>query len=125
LPYYKFTLDKWEILVGKSARDNDVLTFKVARPNDFWFHAQNVTGSHVVLRNPQKLISAPKSIIERAAGIAAFYCKAKHSGIVPVVYTMKKYVWKGKNSPPGLVSIKFEKSIIVEPFNPKAVSNIF
>jgi len=119
LPYYKFTLDKWEILVGKSASDNDVLTFKVARPNDFWFHAQNVTGSHVILKNPKKIISPPKPIIEKVAGIAAFYCKAKHSGIVPVVYTMKKYVWKRKNSPPGLVSIKFEKSIIVEPFNPK------
>jgi len=124
LPYYKFTLDKWEILVGKSARDNDALTFKIARPNDFWFHAQNVTGSHVVLKNPQKLISAPKPVIEKVAGIAAFYCKAKHSGIVSVVYTMKKYVWKRKNSPPGLVSIKFEKSIIVEPLDPKMLSSV-
>ncbi len=119
LPYYKFILGKWEILVGRGARDNDVLTFKIARPNDFWFHAQNVTGSHVVLRNPQKLASLPKSIIEKTAGIAAFYCKAKHSGIVPVVYTLRKYVWKRKNSPPGRVSLKFEKSVIVEPFNPK------
>lgn len=119
LPYYKFILGKWEILVGRGARDNDVLTFKVARPNDFWFHAQNVTGSHVILRNPQKLASLPKSIIEKTAGTAAFYCKAKHSGIVPVVYTLRKYVWKRKNSPPGTVSLKFEKSVIVEPFNPK------
>ncbi|MBL7136675.1 MAG: DUF814 domain-containing protein [Candidatus Marinimicrobia bacterium] len=119
LPYYKFILGKWEILVGRGARDNDVLTFKVSRPNDFWFHAQNVTGSHVILRNPQKLASLPKSIIEKTAGIAAFYCKAKHSGIVPVVYTLRKYVWKRKNSPLGTVSLKFEKSVIVEPFNPK------
>ena len=118
LPYHKFALGKFDILVGRSARDNDTLTFKTARPNDFWFHAQNVSGSHVILRNPQKLSSPPKNIIEKIAGVAAFYSKDKHSKCVSVIYALRKYVPKKRNSPPGVVSVKFEKSLIVEPFNP-------
>ena len=62
--------------------------------------------------------SLPKSIIEKVAGIAAFYSKSKHSEYVPVIYTQKKYVWKRKNTAPGVVFCKFEKSVIVEPFDP-------
>jgi predicted ribosome quality control (RQC) complex YloA/Tae2 family protein len=118
LPYYKFNIDNWEVLVGKSAKDNDVLTFKVAIPNDFWFHAENVSGSHVVLRNPRKSSSLPKNIIEKTAGIAAYYSKAKHSKYVPVIYTLRKYIWKRKGSTRGMVSVKYEKSVIVEPYKP-------
>lgn len=121
LPYQLISYKNWDILIGKSARDNDILTFKIARPNDFWFHAQNVPGSHVIVRNPNKRDSLPSEITKVAAGLAAFNSKDKSSKLVPVVYTKKKYVWKPKKSNPGIASYKFEKSIIVEPINPQAI----
>jgi len=119
LPYYSFTTGKYTILIGKSAKDNDLLSFKHARPDDFWFHAEHGPGSHVIVRNPTRQESLPNNIIETAAGIAAFYSKAKHSGVVPVIYTKRKYIWKRKDMPPGRVFTKFTKSVIVKPVAPK------
>ena len=121
-PFYRFLIKKREILVGKSAKDNDELSFKHARPEDFWFHVEHGSGSHVVVRNPHKENSLPKETIEIAAGIAAFYSKAKNSTVVPVIYTKRKYVWKRKDLPPGKVFTKFIKSVIVKPLNPKGIN---
>jgi len=121
-PFYRFLIKDREILVGKSAKDNDELSFKHARPEDFWFHVEHGSGSHVVVRNPHKEDSLPKEIIEIAAGIAAFYSKAKNSTVVPVIHTKRKYVWKRKDLPPGKVFTKFTKSVIVKPANPKGIS---
>ncbi len=118
IPYKKYYYKNWEILIGKSAKDNDVLTFKVGKPNDFWLHAHKITGSHVIVRNPEKKESIPKDILERAAGFAAFFSKAKHSSVVSVIYTRRKYVWKKKAMSPGQVNLKYEKSTIVEPYDP-------
>jgi len=118
-PYHRFLIKDREILVGKSAKDNDLLSFKVARLEDFWFHTEHGPGSHVVVRNPNKQDSLTNEVIELAAGIAAFYSKAKHSNLVPVIYTKRKYIWKRKNMLPGQVFTKFTKSVIVKPIDPK------
>jgi predicted ribosome quality control (RQC) complex YloA/Tae2 family protein len=118
-PYTRLVLDGWEILIGKSARDNDELTTKVARPHDFWFHAQGTSGSHIVVRNPEKAPSLPRHIQEKVAGFAAFYSKSKHSTVVPVAFTQCKYVSKPRHSAPGAVAVRFEKSLIVEPLDPR------
>ena len=115
LPYSEYQIEGWTVLVGRSARDNDQLTFHVARPHDLWLHAENVRGSHVILRNPHKSDSIPATIIRKAARLAAHFSQAKHSGLVPVVYTFRKYVRKNKKMPPGAVFHQFEKSILVEP----------
>ena len=121
-PFYRFLIKDREILVGKSAKDNDELSFKHARPEDFWFHVEHGPGSHVVVRNPHKENSLPKELIEIAAGIAAFYSKAKNSTLVPVIYTKRKYIWKREDLPPGKVFTKFIKSVIVKPLNPKGIN---
>jgi predicted ribosome quality control (RQC) complex YloA/Tae2 family protein len=90
VPYKKFFYKKWEILVGKSAKDNDELTFKIASKFDFWLHASKVSGSHVIVRNPEKKEGLPEFILNYAAGIAAFFSKLKHSKVVPVNITQKK-----------------------------------
>ncbi|PIS28966.1 MAG: hypothetical protein COT43_05050 [Candidatus Marinimicrobia bacterium CG08_land_8_20_14_0_20_45_22] len=118
-PFHRFVIDGYELLVGKNAHDNDKLTFKIARPDDFWFHAQGTTGSHIVLRNPKRAASFPKTILEQCASIAALYSKSKHSKLVPVIYTQKKYVWKPRGAEPGAVSVKFEKTLMVAPRRPK------
>jgi len=118
-PFININLDGWEILIGKSARDNDELLQKFTRPNDFWLHAQGTSGSHIVVRNPGKVASLPRPILEKAAGLAAFHSKAKHSAVVPVIFTQCKYVTKPRHSAPGAVSVQFEKTIMAEPLDPK------
>lgn len=117
-PYKYFTFRAWEILVGKSAQKNDELTFHVANKNDFWLHAQKMTGSHIIVRNPEKKESLPEPVLRRAAGIAAYFSKGKNARAVPVVYTKKKYVWTSKKLPPGKVRFKYENMIVAQPFKP-------
>jgi predicted ribosome quality control (RQC) complex YloA/Tae2 family protein len=104
-----------EILVGKSSRDNDVLTLKVARSEDFWLHVGGYGGSHVVLRNPEKLPTAPKQSLLEAAQLAAYFSQARNAPKVEVHYTQKKFVSKPKGAKPGLVRLKEYKSIQARP----------
>jgi predicted ribosome quality control (RQC) complex YloA/Tae2 family protein len=105
----------WKILVGKDGQSNDILTFKVANKNDLWLHAQGVSGSHVVVRKAGKKENPGKTTLREAASLAAYYSKAKTSSVVPVIYTLCKYVRKHKGSPAGTVTIEREKTIFVEP----------
>jgi len=63
--------DGMVVLVGKSAADNDTLTFKVAAQTDFWMHVAGESGSHVVVRNPDNLESLPRETLRFAASLAA------------------------------------------------------
>jgi len=105
----------WEILIGKNAENNDLLTFKYARKYDMWLHAQGVSGSHVVIRVPDKNKRPPMNIIEQAASVAAFFSSAKNSSTVPVNYTEVRYVRKPRKSPAGTAIISNSKTIFVEP----------
>lgn len=118
-PFHRLVIDSWEILIGKSARDNDELLQKFARPHDFWLHAQGVSGSHVVVCNPTKTATLPRNTLEKIAGLAAFHSKARHSGVVPVIFAQCKYITKPRRSAPGAVKVSFEKTLIVEPLDPK------
>jgi predicted ribosome quality control (RQC) complex YloA/Tae2 family protein len=104
----------FEILVGKGSKDNDFLTFRVAKSNDLWLHAADYPGSHVVVKNPNRQEIPQKTLIE-AAQIAAFFSKAKEQPKVAVHYTPKKFVNKPKGSALGLVSLASFKTILVEP----------
>jgi predicted ribosome quality control (RQC) complex YloA/Tae2 family protein len=105
----------WVVLVGRSARENDVLTHKYASPGDLWFHARQAHGSHVIIRKEKKGAQVPKEAIIQAARIAAYFSKARRSRHVPVSYTEKRYVKKVKKGPPGLAAMLREKVIFVEP----------
>ncbi len=107
--------NKWEILIGKNAKNNDLLTFKFAHKYDYWLHAQGVPGSHVIIYQTDKNIEPPMAIIEKAASIAAYFSAAKTSATVPVNYTKVKYVRKPRKSEPGAVLITHSKTIFVEP----------
>ncbi len=106
--------DGFEILVGKAAKDNDFLTFRVAKSLDLWLHAADYTGSHVVVRNPNRQEIPQKTLLE-AAQIAAFFSRAKTQSKVAVHYTQKKFINKPKGAAPGLVSLASFKTILVEP----------
>ncbi|PIB35315.1 hypothetical protein BFP72_07840 [Reichenbachiella sp. 5M10] len=114
LPFLHFVIDGYEVLLGKNAKNNDLLTQKYARKNDLWLHAKDVSGSHVVIRNLNHL-PFPKHVIEQAATLAAWYSKRKNDTLCPVIYTLKKYVRKPKGSLPGQVLVDREEVVMVKP----------
>jgi len=106
---------KYHVFVGKDSVNNDLLTTRFAKQNDFWFHARSVSGSHVVLRIDNTKEVVPKSILKKTASLAAYHSKAKTAGIVPVSFTLKKYVVKRKGQPTGQVSLLKEEVLLVKP----------
>ena len=108
------TSDGYEVLVGRTARDNDQLTFRVARPNDLWLHAADYPGSHVVVRNATRKEIPQRTIIE-AAQLAAKFSQAGADSKVTIHYTPRKFLTKPKGAAPGLVRMSTFKTINVEP----------
>jgi predicted ribosome quality control (RQC) complex YloA/Tae2 family protein len=106
--------DGYEILVGRAARDNDNLTFRVAQPNDLWMHTGDYPGSHVVVRNPTRKEIPQRTLIE-AAQLAGKFSQASADAKVVVHYTERKFLSKPKGAAPGLVRLSRFRSITVEP----------
>lgn len=106
--------DGFEVLVGKKAKDNDHLTFRIARSLDLWLHAADYPGSHVVVRNSGKKEIPNRTLVE-AAELAAFYSDARELAKAAVNYTQKKFVNKPRRAAPGLVSLASFRTILVEP----------
>lgn len=102
------------ILVGRSPTENAELTFHVARPNDLWFHAQNIPGAHVILQRDDRTVPSDEDVTQ-AASLAAFYSKAKNSAKVTIDYTERKHVRAQKDAAPGLVWYTNPRTVVVEP----------
>jgi predicted ribosome quality control (RQC) complex YloA/Tae2 family protein len=115
-PYYSTVFMNHEILIGKNAKKNEVLTFGVATKEDLFLHAKDSPGSHVIIKKKNNQ-NFPRPVIERAASYAAFYSKNKGESLVTVLYTPKKYVRKARGKPPGTVIVMKEKVILVNPIN--------
>ena len=111
-------IDGFQVLVGRNNKQNDELTFKIAKKEDIWFHVKDLHGSHVVLATNGKTPS--QETINKVASIAAYYSKAAQSSNVPVDYTFIKYVKKLNNSKPGMVIFVNQKTVNVQP-----IANIF
>ncbi|MGD0472973.1 MAG: NFACT RNA binding domain-containing protein [Candidatus Velthaea sp.] len=90
------------IYVGRSPRENVEVTFRIARPDDLWFHARNVPGSHVVLQ-PAPGDPAADADLDFAADLAATHSKGRGAPRVDVDYTERKFVRKQRDGAPGLV----------------------
>lgn len=106
--------DGFEILVGKGASDNDYLTTRLAAARDTWLHASDYSGSHVVIRNPNRKEISQRTLRE-AAALAAFYSSARELPRAAVNYTERKFVSKVKGGAPGLVRLASFKTIDVKP----------
>jgi predicted ribosome quality control (RQC) complex YloA/Tae2 family protein len=104
----------WDILIGRNAAGNDHLTTQIARENDLWLHAEDLPGSHVLVRNPGEG-NIPDEVLLKAASLAAFFSRGRHAGKVPVTYTPAGMVRKPKGSKPGLVTLVHRKTIMVRP----------
>lgn len=108
-------IEGFELLIGKGDEENDRLTFKVAENTDFWLHVANLPGSHVVIRNPDKVSEPPRAVLERAAELAAFHSKARDAGKVEVHWCRIADISKPRGFAPGKVILKQWKSLRVYP----------
>lgn len=109
------------IVVGRNARDNDAVTFKLARSRDLWLHVQGWHGSHVVVLSGGREI--PFDTVLFAARLAAGHSKASGGDNVPVDYTARKHVWKVKGAPAGAVHYAHQKTVYVTPSRNPGASN--
>lgn len=115
--------DGLTVLVGRTAEDNDVLTFKLGSPRDFWLHVAGESGSHVVVRNPENLDRLPRETERFAAALAAGYSKAKKGGRVAVHVARCEDVSKPRGLPPGKVVLDRFRSVQVAPSRGEATDD--
>jgi predicted ribosome quality control (RQC) complex YloA/Tae2 family protein len=114
--YRTVDVEGFEVLVGKGDAENDALTFDVADPHDFWMHVAGPAGSHVVVRNPEKLEEMPRSVLESAAALAAWHSKARGSrGKVEVHVCRVSDVSKPRGFDAGQVLLRRWKALKVYP----------
>jgi predicted ribosome quality control (RQC) complex YloA/Tae2 family protein len=106
--------DGWTVLVGRTDADNDYLSFRVARPDDWWFHVRGMPGSHVILQGPPG-VDADRQTLTRAAAIAAYHSKARNAGVVAVSGTRAREVTKPRGAHTGTVQIRHERVFKVHP----------
>ena len=110
----------FEIKVGKNAKNNDLLLQRYAYKEDLWLHAKDVTGSHVIIKY-QAGKTFPEPVIEKAAGLAAWYSKNRKENLCAVIVTPKKYVRKTKDLVEGQVIVEKETVLLVEPCPPPSL----
>jgi predicted ribosome quality control (RQC) complex YloA/Tae2 family protein len=104
----------WTVLAGRTDADNETLSLRVAKPDDWWFHVRGLPGSHVVLCGNGGE-EADRATVESAAAIAAYHSKARNAGVVPVSCTRARYVTKPRGAEVGTVSIRKEEILKVRP----------
>ena len=113
VPIHLQSHDGFTILIGKNSRQNEEVTFHQATANDIWLHARGVPGSHVIIKGAGREV--PRSTIDQAARLAAYYSQARGSTSVPVDYTLQKHVRHMKGGGPGMVIYEREKTLYAEP----------
>ena len=106
--------DGYPIYVGRNNRQNDELTFKMARKDDLWLHASKVHGSHVIISCGGT--TPPDDTVTQAAQLAAYYSESTGSQNIPVDATLVKQVKKTPDRKPGMVIYHTYRTVIVNPY---------
>lgn len=112
-PFHYVSSDGFHIYVGKNNFQNDELSFQLATGNDWWFHAKELPGSHVIVRTNGKEL--PDKTFEEAAALAAHYSKGKQQEKVEVDYTLRKNLKKPNAAKPGFVIYHTNYSMVISP----------
>ena len=113
--YIHLEIPEGDLYIGRNNQQNEYLTHRFAKPNDLWFHTQNIQGSHLILRTNN---DADDMLISQVAKYAAYFSKARHTSKVPVDYTYIKNIKKPPKSPLGFVIFNTHQTMIVEPEKP-------
>lgn len=108
-----YTIDSFTLYVGKNNKQNDYITTKLGKNEDYWFHTKDIRGSHCLLKCNGKNVK--EHTLVACCQIAAFHSKAKLSSNVPVDYCFVKYVKKPNGSKPGMVIYTNNKTMNVNP----------
>lgn len=113
LPFKEFVYKNTKIWVGRNAKNNDLLLTRYTHKEEWWLHARDTPGSHVVIKDPKP----KKEVVEFAASLAAYYSKRKHESLVTVMLTQKKFVRKAKHLAAGQVIVDKEETLLVPPLS--------
>lgn len=112
-PLHYISSDGFHMYVGKNNLQNEELTFNFATGNDWWFHAKDIAGSHVILKSGGENI--PDRTFEEAAALAAYYSKGRDNDKVEIDYIEKKHVKKVPQAKPGFVIYHTNYSMVAKP----------
>lgn len=105
--YKKLDIDGFIVYQGKDAKSNDYVTFELSDDEDYWFHAHNFAGSHLLLKIKDKL--PQNETIKKVAELAAKNSKAPNGDVV-VVWSKKKFIKKERAMNPGQVKVDYINS---------------
>ena len=111
-PFHYVSSDGFHMYVGKNNFQNEELTFGLATGNDWWFHAKNIPGSHVIVKAENKEL--PDNTFEEAARLAAYYSKGRTQEKVDVDYIQKKHIKKPNAAKPGFVIYHTNYSMTID-----------
>lgn len=115
-PLHIVSSDGVDIYVGRSATQNAEVTFRIGRPDDLWLHVRGMPGAHVIVRSGGRAV--PESTLLEAAGLAAFFSRARAETSAEVDVAPRKLVRKVRGGPPGLVTYRAERTVRVAPRAP-------
>ena len=103
-PMHYVSSDGYDLYVGRNNIQNDQISFHLAAPSDIWFHANDIPGSHVILKaNGQKMEDIPDRAFEEAASLAAWYSKGREQSTVEIDYLERRHLKKPAGAAPGFV----------------------
>jgi len=100
--------------VGRTDADNERLSLRTARPDDWWFHVRGQPGSHVVLRARDDA-EPDRATLELAAGLAVWHSRMRRGGSTAVTCTRARFVRKPRGAPPGTVEVRRESVVHARP----------
>ena len=109
--------DGFPILVGRNARQNEIVTFGEAKADDLWLHVRDMPGAHVVIRSGGRPVSA--ETLQAAAQLAAFHSRARDERAVAVMVAERRHVNRAPGGRPGLVHVRTSETITVPGEDPK------
>jgi len=110
----------FEILVGRNARQNEAITFKLTHPQDRWLHARGVPGAHVAIRSAGRPVD--EATLRMAAQLAAYYSKARGERSAAVMAAERRFVQRIPGGHPGQVSVRNEETLFVAAELPKGAA---
>ncbi|MCR5232319.1 MAG: NFACT family protein [Lachnospiraceae bacterium] len=112
-PFHYVNQDSFHIYVGKNNFQNDYITFKFSSGNDWWFHAKQIPGSHVLVKSDGRELT--DRTFEEAGALAAYYSKGREQDKVEIDYVQKKEVKKPAGAKPGFVVYYTNYSLVATP----------
>jgi predicted ribosome quality control (RQC) complex YloA/Tae2 family protein len=112
-PLHVRSAEGFDIYIGRSARQNEEVTFRIGRPEDMWVHVRTIHGAHVIVRTGGREV--PDATLLQAAALAAYYSQARSEAAVDVDICRRALVRKVAGGPVGLVTYRAEQTLRVAP----------